>query len=1055
MREKKSAIGFSRVMGLWDAVALGGCVIFGLGLVLGVPILQMAGEAAPWFYLLAALIFLPVVFSLSERASGMPGNGDLYSQIRAVGSAPLLFAGGWLIIGGYISLAGLLAWGIATRLETGLMIFFGIDLEPAWLAAVVVVLGGVTELLRSLERGRLRTILFWGIFLFILGVVIMALIKTPPGSWGLEDISPSRYLLGGVALLGAGLWSIDLVLGYQEKFRRGARTTFSSLLTVWLAGGLLGAILLYISVRTPDLSYRNWLSQISPGEERVKIFVLAAAIALCWLGLAQTLSAGRRLIGNFRRDGYLPRGRKEGRGRVVDLVSFLALLTIVFLILIFRVSILTMAGAASACFLWTTIFILFPYARRRESALPKTRFPRLPLHPFFPTIAIVGGLFFSVLLPQFSAPSGLIWLALGGIYFMAYGRRGGTAVRRQEFLMGDETAVPPKEGYRVLVSIADHRSADSLLKIGGALAAARNGEILALRVVALTEQSSLDDAQTIADRIFQKLEESISKTGDVSAEVRPLVRIAPDVASGILSTVQEYRADLILMGWPASGRALESGRPDPVERVFESTSRPLAILRGEFSGPLQKILVTGALSGNTSAAGQMAKALAREMNGEAVQLRIVRRMPAAGKSPSPVTEDGQLEVKIVEAENSSQGILQEADQYDLLLMGASIDPLLGRSYLGGTPVKIAREREHPTMVVKGSEQRQAFWLRRIWVFISRLLPDISLAERVAVFKQMRHDARADVDFLTLIALAAAIAILGLLLNSAAVIIGAMLVAPLMSPMMAVAHGIVTGNFIMIRRGLISTFKGIGVAIAVSTGITLIVSTYQPTAEILARSEPTILDLLVALAAGAAGAYALSRKSVAAALPGVAISAALVPPLCVVGYGLGSSRFLIAGGAILLFLTNLVAIILVSAVVFLLVGFRPTRAVRRRQVTKAVFISIFSIFILIVPLGIQTGTVVRKDKLEATISSLIRKEFADRALLQNLRVKREGGVYVVKITVFTFAEATGERLEELRDHLQDAVGAPVSIDLTVVPARRFKTDPETEKEENHLPDYGEK
>lgn len=878
MNKEKFSIGFSRVMVLPDAIALGGCVSLALLLVLGVSILRMAGGEAPWFYLLAALVFLPIVLSLAERSSEVPGNGDLYSLVRSVGSSHLLFAGGWLILGGYISLAALLAWGIANRLDTGLRIFFGFGIDPAWLAAGVVALGGVTELLRSLERGRVRMILFWGIFLILLGITVLALIKLPPGRWDLEDVSPSRDLLAGVALLGAGLWSVDLVLGYRDRFRRPARTSLSSITIVWLAGSFLGAILVFIAISTPDLSYHNWLSQISPGEDRLKIFILAGGLALCWIGLAQTLAAGRRLAGNLRRDGYLPRGRSAGGARVAELVFFLAILAGVFLLLLFRVSITLLAGAAALTFLWAAILVLFPYARRRAAKLPMNRFPRLPMHPLFPTAAITAGLFFSLLLPQFSAPSGLIWLLLGGIYFLTYGRRGGTTVQRQEFLMGDDTAVPPKKGYRVLVSIADDRSAGSLLRVGAALAAARNGELLALRVVPLAEQSSLENAQAVADKLFRRIEEVVAVTGDVGVEVRPLVRIAPDVASGILATAQEYRADWTLMGWPASGRVLESGRPDPVERIFESTSRPLAILRGEVSGPVRTVLVAGGPSGNTSAAGELAETLAGAVNGEAVRLQVVRHLPLAGETPPPGTEEGGLELKVVEAESSKEGIIREADRYDLLLMGAAIDQLLNRSYLGGMPVEIARERERPTLVIKGAERRQVFWLRRVWDFVSRL----PITERIAVFKQMRQDARADVDFFTLIALAAAIAILGLLLNSGAVIIGAMLVAPLMSPMMAVAHGIVTGNLIMIRRGLISTFKGIGVAIAVAAVITLFTSHYQPTAEILARSEPSILDLLVALAAGAAGAYALSRKSIAAALPGVAISAALVPPLCVVG-----------------------------------------------------------------------------------------------------------------------------------------------------------------------------
>lgn len=1025
-------------MGLSDAIALGGCISFGLFLILGVSVIPMGGDEAPWFYVLAALVFLPTVLSLVERSSAVPGNGNLYNLVRAVGSAPLLFAGGWLILGGYIALAALFAWGVATRLEAGLRLFFGFDLDLAWLAGGVVVLGGVTELLRSLERGRMRTIFFWGVFVIVLGVAVLALMKIPPGTSGLEEFPPSRHLLAGVALLAAGLWSVDLVLGYRNRLRLPARTSLLSLLIVWVAGALVGAVIIYIALKVPGISYHNWLSQLSPGEDRVKVLILTAGLAFCWIGLAQTLAAGRRLVGSLRRDGYLPRGRSVDRGPSAELGIFLVLLAGIFLLLIFRVPVLLLSGAAAAAFIWSALLVLFPYARIRATELPETRYPRLPLHPLFPTTAIAIGLFFSALLPEFGAPSVLIWLVLGGIYFLVYGRRGGSAVRRQEFLIGDETAVPPKKGYRVLAAITDNRSAGALLRIGGALAAAHNGELLALRVVPLEEQSSLENAQAVAERFFGRIEQMVIGAGDVGAEVRPLVRIAPDAVSGILASAQEYHADWILMGWPSSGRALESGRPATVERIFESTFRPLAILHGDVNGPVRKVLIAGGPSGNTSAAGEMAEALAKVTDGEAVRLQVVRRLPPPGETPPPGARAGGLEVKVVEAESFKEGIAREADGYDLLLMGASIDPVLDRSYLGGLPVEITRERERPTLLVKGAEQRRAFWLRRVWDFISRLLPNLSLSERVDVFNQMRHDARADVDFFTMIALAAAIAILGLLLNSAAVIIGAMLVAPLMSPMMAVAHGIVTGNLVMIRRGLISTFKGIGVAIAVAVGITLIVSPYQPTAEILARAEPSILDLLVALAAGAAGAYALSRKSVAAALPGVAISAALVPPLCVIGYGLGSSRFQVAGGALLLFLTNLVAIILVSVVVFLLVGFRPTRAARKRQVTKAVLISVISVFILVVPLGIETGTVARKDKLEAEIHSLIRKEFSERGALQDISIEREGGVYAVRITSYSFSEVTGEGLEEIRRHLEQVIGAPVSIDLTVVPARRFKT-----------------
>ena len=138
----------------------------------------------------------------------------------------------------------------------------------------------------------------------------------------------------------------------------------------------------------------------------------------------------------------------------------------------------------------------------------------------------------------------------------------------------------------------------------------------------------------------------------------------------------------------------------------------------------------------------------------------------------------------------------------------------------------------------------------------------------------------------LIILASTIAYYGLLQSSAAVIIGAMLVAPLMSPMIAMAHAIVMGNLTMLRRAFLSTLAGVGVAIGIAALFTLLLPSIPPSREILSRTAPTLLDLCVALASGAAAAYALARKEVAAALPGVAIAAALVPPLCVVGYGVG-------------------------------------------------------------------------------------------------------------------------------------------------------------------------
>ena len=1049
--KKKIAIGFSRTLGLFDAVALGGCVSIGLLLVVGGLTFQTAGEDAPDLFFLTIFFFLPLVLSLVERASMASGPADFYRLIRTIGSPVLLFVGGWLILGGYISLAAPFAWGVGSRMEIGIQLFFGLDLHTSWIAGGVVVMGGIFELLRSLERGRVRTVLFWGFIIIMLGLSIWLAIKLPPGEWKLEELPPLRNILTEVALLAVLLWGVDVVLSHRDRLRNPSRTSLSSILIVWIATGLLGAGMAFLVLHSPGISYQNWLSKLSPEGERLKLLILAGGSGLCWIGLTQTLSAARRLIDVLSLDGFIPRRQKARHRPSAGLIIFLLILVVIFVMIEIGVPIMLLAGFAALMFLWAAIIVLFPFARVPARKLPEARYPRLPLHPLFPVSSIALALFFTFLLPYYSWPLGLIWLLLGGGYFLLYARREGAAMQRQKFLLGDATAPPSKSVPRVLVLLAGDRSAPSLLRAGAALALAREGELLALRVITLTGQTSMEEVQEIAGKAWERLEIRVGEMDELGLPVLPLVRIAPSVSQGFLSTADEYKADFLIMGWLENDRELDAGKTSTVERVFESTSRPLAIFRGTIEELELSVLVAGQGGANTVAAAELAAALAAAGGGKAVYLTISRRRTGDGDpDPLPIGEGLDLERRVVQADNVKTGILNEAVSSDLLLMGAPIDHLLDRSYLGGIPVEVARSRERPTIVVKAAEHRRAFWLRRLWEFVSRLLPDLSVRERAEVYRQMRNDARADTDFFTLIVLSSAIAILGLILNSGAVIIGAMLVAPLMSPMMAIAHGIVQGNMIMIRRGLISTFKGVAISIGVGIVMTMVVNPYQPTVEILARSGPTLLDLLVALASGAAGAYAVSRRSVAAALPGVAISVALVPPLCVVGYGIGSANFRIAGGAFILFMTNLAAIVLVSAFVFLLVGFRPTRSHQGRQVIQAVLVSLLSVFILVVPLWLETGTVSRIERIEARIDTIFREELAGEAILLSLEIKREGGEYVIDAVALSFQNEDGaaERLEETRLLLSREIGAPVRINLTAAPASHFQAAGEGPVEESH-------
>ena len=1032
-------------MGLPDAVALGWCISLGLLYVVGMPVFELSGSEAPLIYIVGVIIFLPIILSYAERASYAPRSGSPYEIARSSGSVPMVFATGWLILGGYICVGGLLTYAVVTRLSVGLQLFFNVTLEDYWLVMAVIGLSFINSVVALQGGWRRRTILVWAAFLMLLGLLAWSYFHHPSSViQELPEREPFRHWLSEVALLAAGLWYIDLVLQHREQLKRPNRIVLRTFLIVWITGNLVASAASLLVFRYPGSQWKNWMGKLSWFENRIEVLILLSGIVVCWIGLSRVLASGVQLTNVMSRDGFLPQWLETVRARLKGPFLPLTFFSVVIGWVAIKGPVILVVGAAALTFLWTTVIVITPHARRSAKDLPKTRKSKLPLHPLFPWLAVGTALFFSWILPRSSLVTALGWVFLGTIYFVAYARRGSIAAQQRDFMAGAEDARPPKDIYRVLVNIAYDSTAPTLIKVGAGMARAQNGELLILRVLHLDEHVPMYEIREIAEWEWLRLERLVQRAGELGVPVKLLTRVAPSTAAGILSTAREHGAGFILVDWPDP--SAETDHEAFAELVFETTSRPVGILRGTLSERFNTVLVAGDEGPNLSAALEAGQALTGSDDGKIELLTIIRPSASAKSSSKPGNDDPKeagltsgVEHRVVEAANIKEAIVAESDEYDILIMGASVDSLLNQAVLKGLPAEIAEARSLPTMVVKRAEAHRQFWMQRAWGMMSNLLPTLNIRQRAEVFVEMRRSARATVDFYAMMCLASGIAMLGLALNSGAVIIGAMLVAPLMSPMVAIAHGIVRGSLVMIRQGVDSTLKGIGVAIAVGTGITLIIPDFQATSEIMARTEPSVIDLLVALASGAAGAYALSRKWVAAALPGVAISAALVPPLCVVGYGLASSEFPVAGGALLLFMTNLSAIVLVSVIVFLLVGFRPMRTERGRVVTRSILIAIVFIIALSIPLGFKTLSSVKVSKLEEKLETLIHEaEEKDRFRAENLIIQKHEGAYVISATMYIYKDLHQGYLKRIGQHLAQEVGAPVKISATVVRARLAET-----------------
>jgi len=239
--------------------------------------------------------------------------------------------------------------------------------------------------------------------------------------------------------------------------------------------------------------------------------------------------------------------------------------------------------------------------------------------------------------------------------------------------------------------------------------------------------------------------------------------------------------------------------------------------------------------------------------------------------------------------------------------------------------------------------------------------------RERAYQSIRVNARPSFEYYLLTLLSCVIATLGLLTNSVAIIIGAMLIAPLMGPIMGLSLTVVHPTPRTSRNALMALGTAVMISIAGSIVIGLIarllpfnVLSTLPS-EVTSRTQPSPFDLGVALAGGAAGAYATARMQGAAAVIGVAIATALMPPLCTVGIGIVVGDRGVWGGAFLLFLTNLVAIGFAAAIVFAGLGLRTkwsTAAVAQLLVGAVVLVGLLGLLSL---LTLRTINASREDQ----------------------------------------------------------------------------------------------
>ncbi|HXJ18504.1 MAG TPA: TIGR00341 family protein [Candidatus Polarisedimenticolia bacterium] len=315
-------------------------------------------------------------------------------------------------------------------------------------------------------------------------------------------------------------------------------------------------------------------------------------------------------------------------------------------------------------------------------------------------------------------------------------------------------------------------------------------------------------------------------------------------------------------------------------------------------------------------------------------------------------------------------------------------------------------------------------------FLKRIAFRVPEAKRSSIYESVRSGSHLDREYAALLGLSALIALFGLLQNSVAVIIGAMLISPLMNPLLAAALALLLGDGNLGKRSATVLVASVAGVIGLTWFVESLVPLKHLTPEILARTSPNLLDLFIAVLSGLAGTLALRGGPTSLTiLPGVAIAVAVLPPLAVAGYGLSTRQGSIAGGAFLLFITNLMAIMISAAVVFYSMGFRPHKAAEegRLKLKYRMAISAAVLLVLSIPLFQTLRRAVVQIGMRSEINAQLESGFAsETASIADVTFAGVGKQLVIRATLHTTRYFEPSQIEAVEESLRKRLGEETTL-----------------------------
>ncbi|MGA9531857.1 MAG: universal stress protein, partial [Anaerolineales bacterium] len=880
-------------------------MLLGVSLLLGSPLEGRLGRSNVVSALIAALAIGVTGLSVLELLGGSSERAGSYGLVHETVGGIASFLCGWSLTAGAALLAASLIQAAANTIAVGVGV-------PLW--SLPIAFGLLFLLLISLilpfDRSRRLRNGFVVVSAVALAVLLLVAAAQLGWTWPATARSPDAGdLWREAARLSVLYFGFEVVLAARRQLRRDAPTMGRAIgASIGLGVVVFGLpLLLTAGVAAGQGETPIWQVLTDAGVVANPLAALAVSLTLLVSAHALLTTTARGFY-DMSRAGALPAVlRRLWRPFIVPPLVHLAsgVATGALLLLAGRLALLDLA-AVFVLVVALLVNVAAIVSRRVEP--DRRRLLLLPFFPLVPALAITAVASLLLNLPGRTQLAALGWLGIGVMIYVVYARRMQVAAQEGVTLFGPDQRIEKAEGsYRILVPLAPDERKDFLLNMAVGLAKQLEGDVLPLQVIPVPDPLAMEEGRRKARERNKMFRWSTRLASEAGVPVFPITRLARTVQEGIVDTAIEESCDLLLMPWSMAGETDTGQMGGVLDPVISQSPCDTAVLayhpdapvngdadpEGDFpSTPeIRSILVPTAGGPHAPLAVGLALVLARQYQAKVTAVYVAAKGSSqaeieAGEARIQATieamrekaalalhrEEGDeqlgtasVESKIILSDDVVEGIGEASKEFDLAIIGASEESMIDQELFGNLPRRIAGACQPPVIMVRRYRGLPRFWLRRIWDSISTAFPTLDAEQQIDLYKRVRRGARPDVDFFVMMGLSATIGALGLLLNSGAVIIGAMLVAPLFTPILAFSLAIATGNTSLLRLAFESTLKGVFLSI----GLALLIGALAPLPpelsslpEIASRIQPNLLDLAVALAAGAAGAYAIARQDVA-------------------------------------------------------------------------------------------------------------------------------------------------------------------------------------------------